>query len=240
MTGSQPPGPSKPASADPTGEAAEQLGDDALSERYVPAAGHRALTRFYDPAMAATMRERTFRRALVRSAVTTGPQAILDVGCGTGSQTIALADAVPHAEVIGVDGDPDALARARARGAGRAITWVEAFAQELPLDDDAVDCVTASLLLHHLSPPTRLAALREMRRVLRPGGRLHIADWGRPQDPPMRLAFLSIRLLDGRKNTADHAAGRIPQIIKEAGFSDVQVTRRLRTVFGTLELLEAS
>ncbi len=240
MANSQPPGPPKPTNTDPTSGATEQSDHSALRERYVPAAGHRALTRFYDPAMAATMRERTFRRALVRSAVTSEPRVILDVGCGTGSQTIALADATPHAEIIGVDGDPDALTRAHARGAGRAITWLEAFAQDLPLDDDAVDCVTASLLLHHLSPPTRLAALREMRRVLRPGGCLHIADWGRPQDPAMRLAFLSIRLLDGRENTADHAAGRIPQIIKDAGFADVQVTRRLRTVLGTLELLKAS
>lgn len=210
------------------------------AERYVPAAGHRALTRFYDPVMAATMREGTFRAALVRDAVVAGPSTILDVGCGTGSQAIALADAAPHARITAIDGDPDALARARSRSADRSITWTQALAQDLPLEDDAMDCVTASLVLHHLSPPTRLLALREMRRVLRPGGRLHIADWGRPQDPAMRVAFLAIRLLDGRQNTADHAAGRIPQIIRKAGFADVRSTGRLRTVLGTLELLEAT
>ena len=209
-------------------------------ERYVPAAGHHALTRFYDPVMAATMRERTFRAALVRAAVAAGPSSILDIGCGAGSQSIALADAAPHAQITTVDGDPDALARARARSAGRPIAWTEALAQDLPLEDDTVDCVTASLLLHHLSPSTRLLALREMRRVLRPGGRLHIADWGRPQDPAMRLAFLAIRALNGRRNTADHAAGRIPQIVRDAGFSEVRTTGRLRTVLGTLELLEAT
>ncbi len=211
-----------------------------MGERYVPAAGHRALTRFYDPVMATTMRERTFRRALVRAAVAAGPLMIADIGCGTGSQTIALSDAAPHARIIGIDGDPEALDRARTRAGDRSITWVEALAEKLPIDDDAMDCVTASLLLHHLSPPTRLAALREMRRVLRPGGQLHIADWGRPQDPAMHLAFLAIRALDGRENTADHAGGRIPQILRTAGFTDVRVTRRLRTVLGTLEILEAT
>ncbi|CAB4907789.1 unannotated protein [freshwater metagenome] len=210
-----------------------------IGERYVPAAGHRFLTRFYDPAMAMTMREGTFRQALVRAAVAPQPASILDVGCGTGSQAIALADAAPHAQITAVDGDPDALARAHARGANRSIVWTEALAQDLPLPDDAVDCVTASLLLHHLSPATRLRALQEMRRVLRPGGRLHIADWGRPQDPAMHLAFFAIRVLDGRENTADHAAGRIPQIIQSAGFSEVRVTRRMRTVLGTLEIVEA-
>ena len=167
---------------------------------------------------------------------------ILDVGCGTGSQSIALAAAAPDAQIIGVDGDPGPLARARTRTRtrGRRITWIEALAQKLPLEDGAVGCVTASLLLRHLVPPTRLEALREMRRVLRPGGRLHIADWGRPQDPVMRVAFLAIQALDGRENTADHAAGRIPQIIRNAGFTDVRTTRRLRTVWGTLELLEAT
>lgn len=237
MTGPQPEGRSAPSEAE---SAALRQRRTTKGERYVPAAGHRALTRFCDPVMAATMRERTFRRALVRAAVVPGPSVVLDVGCGTGSQAIALADAAPHATIIGIDGDPEALARARSRGAGRSITWVEALADELPIEDDAVDCVTASLLLHHLSPLTRLAALRELRRVLRPGSRLHIADWGRPQDPAMHLAFQAIRLLDGRENTADHAAGRIPQIIRAAGFSDTWVTHRLRTVLGTLEILEAT
>lgn len=211
-----------------------------MAERYVPAAGHRALTGLYDPVMAATMREGVFRPALVAAAIAAGPSRILDVGCGTGAQTVALADAAPGAEVAGVDGDPDVLSRARRRAADRAITWHEARADALPLEDDSVDCVTASLLLHHLAPPTRLAALREMRRVLRPGGRLHVADWGRPHDPVMRVAFQAVRLLDGRRNTADHAAGRIPRIVGSAGFPSVRVLRRLRTVLGSLELLEAS
>lgn len=107
----------------------------------------------------------------------------------------------------------------------------------LPVDSASVDVVTASLLLHPLPPPLKLAALAESRRVLRPGGRIVIADWGRPHDPLMRAGFLALQLLDGFENTRDHAAGPLPSLIRQAGFSLVKVERRWRTVWGSLELI---
>jgi len=96
-----------------------------------------------------------------------------------------------------------------------------------------------SLLLHHLGPDAKRSALADARRVLRPGGRLHVADWGRPHDPIMRGAFFVLQAIDGFANTRDHAAGRLPAMIAAAGFADVTSYARLRTAFGTLELLDA-
>ncbi len=95
-------------------------------------------------------------------------------------------------------------------------------------------------MLHHLDWGAKQRALAEMARVLRPGGRLHVADWGRPATPLLRASFFVLQILDGFAVTRDHAAGRIPELVRGSGFSDVHVYRRLRTAWGTLELLEAT
>jgi ubiquinone/menaquinone biosynthesis C-methylase UbiE len=211
--------------------------------RYVPAAGRAALTRLYDPIVALTMRESTFRPQLLAAigdGLTHGGR-VLDIGCGTGTFTIALAAARPDAEITGVDGDPEALAIARAKEGATAITWSEGLATALPgVADAGVDAVVMSLLLHHLTPALKRAALAEAARVLRPGGRLHVADWGRPHDPLMRAAFFGLQLVDGFATTRDHAAGALPTLIADAGFATGPPYARTRTMWGSLELLGAT
>jgi SAM-dependent methyltransferase len=206
--------------------------------RYVPAAGRRALTALYDPVMAVTMREGTWRPALV-ARVLGGLRrqgVIADVGAGTGTLAALLADARPDADVVAIDGDPEVLERAALKG----VRGRRGLADDLPLADRSADRVLMSLLLHHLEPGGKRAALAEARRVLRPGGRLHVADWGRAADPLMRAAFLGLQLLDGFAGTRDHVAGRLPGLIAESGFGSVSVDGRYRTAWGTLELITAS
>jgi Methyltransferase domain len=181
----------------------------ASESRYVPAAGRAAFAGAYDTAVALTMRERVWRPLLAaRIAAHVRPDGrIVDVGAGTGTLAIAIATARPDADVIGIDGDPDVLDRARRKPGADTVSW-----------------------RHGL----------DVQRVLRPTGRLHIADWGRPHGPLMRTAFAALQLLDGVEGTRDHAAGRLPAFIHDAGFDDVRCHRRLRTAWGSLELLEAS
>jgi len=205
--------------------------------RFVPAAGRRGLNAIYDPSLALTMREKRWRPWLVEAA---GRGDVLDLGCGSGTLAVELARA--GARVVGIDGDEDMLRRAAAKAeAARVELSLRAgLADAIPLEDGAVDVVVCSLLWHHLVPADRSVGLIECRRVLRPGGRLLIADWGRPADPLQRAAFFVLQLIDGFENTRDHVAGRLPGFVRAAGFADVVVEQRLRTVFGTLELLRAS
>ena len=211
-------------------------------EPYIPAAGRAWLTALYDPLMALTMRERAFRPALVAAVLCDPrPGVVLDLGCGTGTLAVQLADADPSLQVVGVDGDERvlALAREKATRFGERVRFSKSLANTLPLEDASVEVVIASLLLHHLSPLAKLEALSEARRVLNPAGRLVIADWGQPRDPLTRTGFFMLRLLDGFENTADHVAGRLPTLLVHAGFGNVRVGQRWRTLWGSLELITA-
>jgi ubiquinone/menaquinone biosynthesis C-methylase UbiE len=214
----------------------------AAEDRYVTATGLRGLTRFYDSIVALTMRERLFRGRLTRQVLTDlpGDARIVDVGAGTGTFAIGLLAAAPGVTVVAIDGDPEVLALAKAKDGAAAVEWKQGLASELPLPDRSCDRVTMSLLLHHLDPDGKSAALAEAHRVLRPGGRLHIADWGRPQDPLMRAGLLTLAIFDGFDGIRDHAAGRLPLFIEGAGFGDLYRRDRLRTAWGSLELLSAT
>lgn len=209
--------------------------------RYVPAAGFAALTRLYDPIVRLTMREGAWRNPLVDQTLDGPPGAVLDLGCGTGTLARELERRAPDARVVGADGDPEVLARAREKlGPRSRVELVQAYAQSLPFEDGSFDRVVSSLVFHHLLPSEKGAALAEARRVLVKGGRLHVADFGRPHDPLMRAAFrVGVQALDGLENTADHAAGRLPAIVEAASFRDVRVIERVRTALGTVELLVA-
>jgi ubiquinone/menaquinone biosynthesis C-methylase UbiE len=206
---------------------------------FVPAAGRHGLTALYDPVVALTMRERTFRSRLVSQVAADEPASVLELGCGTGSLTLRLADALPGSHIVGVDLDPDALARARAKDPAGRIDWLQATATALSIAERSFDRVVASLVLHHLTTEEKRTALAEARRVLRPGGRLHVADWGAPQDVVMRTAFFALRALDGFERTRVHARGELAVTIQRAGFAGVRRRDRLRTAWGTLELLSA-
>jgi ubiquinone/menaquinone biosynthesis C-methylase UbiE len=213
------------------------VGDES---RYVPAAGIEALTGVYDIGVRLTMREKLWRPLVVDEIAAIEPGVVVDVGRGTGTLTIAVAERLPRARVVGVDGDPKVLDLAHDKAGSDRIELVEGLADGLPLDDGEVDVVVTTLVFHHLPLGVKRAALAEARRVVRPGGRLVVGDWGRPQDPLMSVAFFAIQTLDGFATTGDNRRGMVPELIVEAGFEDVRVLRRLRTAVGTFEVMAAT
>lgn len=212
-----------------------------MASPYIPAAGRVGSTRRYDRSIARTMREEHWRPLLCERVLSDVPANghVVDVGAGTGTLAIALAQARPDVTVTAVDGDAEILDLARNKRGADLVRWRAGLADDLPPASASADAVVTSLVLHHLDWNTKQRALEEIARVLRPAGRLHIADWGRPATPLLRASFFVLQMLDGFAGTRDHAAGRIPELVQSSGFRDARVYRRLRTVWGTLELLEA-
>lgn len=211
------------------------------AERYVPAAGRAWLTRAYDPAIALTMREGRWRDALAREAVAgfSGGETVVDVGAGTGAQSLALADADQYARVLAVDGDPSAIAIAQRKVGAELIDWRIGLADDLPVATGAADAVVMTLLLHHLDAAGKDAALAEAMRVLRPGGRLCVADWGRPRGLVPAAGARVLRVVDGAAGLDDQLAGALPHVIEAAGFRRPRQIGSVGTVWGTLDLLVA-
>ena len=212
-----------------------------MSDRYIPALAYRWLTPLYDPVVALTTRERTFKAALLAQAALQPGQRVLDLACGTATLTIAAKRSQPQAELVGLDGDPEILERARRKAteAGVELRFDQALSNQMPYPDAAYDVVVSSLFFHHLDRDTKLATLREVRRVLRPGAVLHVADWGQAANPLMRVLFYLVQLLDGFETTADNVAGRLPQFMRDCGFVDVAETRRFATPLGSISLYRA-
>ena len=208
---------------------------------YTPALGFRWLTRFYDLVLRVTLKEDKFKTRLATQAWIRPGHRVLDLGCGTGTLTVMLKQACPEATIVGLDADPETLeiAGGKAARAGIELELHEGTASEPPFEAKSFDRVLSSLLFHHLSTEDKRSTFATVRELLRPGGELHIADWGEAQNVAMRLAFLSVQLLDGFETTSDNVQGGLVPFMNEAGFALASETHREMTIFGTLSLYRA-
>lgn len=213
----------------------------AEDKRYLPALRWKTLTPVFDTAVRVTARERVMKERLLDQARVAAGDSVLDLGAGTGTLAIWLKQRCPDATVTGLDADPEVLARARrkASDAQCELDFVEGFSTELPFVNGSFDVVLSSLFFHHLMPDDKRSTLAEVQRVLKPGGNLHVADWGKAGDPLMAVLSLSIRAFDGFEVTAENLRGALPSLFEQAGLENAQERERLRTTLGTLALYSA-
>jgi ubiquinone/menaquinone biosynthesis C-methylase UbiE len=184
---------------------------------YLPAAGHDWALPLYDPVTRLLGGDK-LRRELVRQAALESHHRVLDIGCGTGTLVTEIKRVHPSVEVTGLDPDPKALARARRKTerAGVAIRFEQGFAGKLPFPDASFDRVFSSFMFHHLPADEREKMLREVRRVLAPGGSLHLADFARPGQHSHGLLA---HLLHSSRHLADNSDERILALMQQAGFA---------------------
>ena len=178
--------------------------------------------RFYDPLVtlvtlgrASAMREQAADLAAIQPG-----QSVLDVGCGTGELTQrAHARAGASGLVCGIDPSAEmiAVARRKAARAGIGIDYRIAAIEALPYPDASFDRVLSSLMMHHLPGDLKSLGLAEVRRVLKPDGRLLIVDLKRPRG---FLAHLTVATLV--HHGAADGLEDLPALVQAAGFTDIE------------------
>jgi ubiquinone/menaquinone biosynthesis C-methylase UbiE len=211
------------------------------TQSYIPALKYHALTRYYDQVVSLTTREAMFKSALVSQTAPLAGQHLLDIGCGTGTLTQMFAEREPSLKITGLDADPGALeiARNRLTPVNQRVSLQQGFAQDMPFKSATFDVAVSSLFFHHLNRQQKLEVLNEIHRVLKPGGQLHIADWGKPSSLAQRGLFLLVQCLDGFETTRDSVEDMLPVLLEEAGFLDVARDACIPTALGTIRLFQA-
>ena len=164
-------------------------------------------------------------------------EAVLDIACGTGAVTRLLPARVGTGRVVGLDLNPSMLSVARSlHSAARSIEWKEGSALSLTFDDSSFDVVLCQLGLQFF--PDRSLALREMRRVLVPSGRVALSVYSAIEDTPAAYAFA--RALDRRLGPdassikrSEHALSDVPELdrlLTRAGFYQVTISRVVKRI----------
>jgi ubiquinone/menaquinone biosynthesis C-methylase UbiE len=206
---------------------------------FTPALGRRGFNGAYDFAIGLLTRGRVWRTALLEQVGPRAGDAIVDVGCGTGTFAIMLKQAAPGARIVGLDPDPAilAIAAAKAEAAGVEIKWRQGFANEAAELGTLFDKAVSSLVFHQVPPPMKRAGIAAMAAAVGPGGEVHIADYARQSSELMRRLFrMTVQRVDGLEDTQPNADGALEAIIGEYDVGATQPTRIVPTPTGAISL----
>ena len=214
--------------------------ETAGEPRYVPALGYHFLTPLYDTVIALMTRETTWRTALVKQIAPDQHDVVVDVGCGTGTLAVMLKRASPYTTVYGIDPDPDVLGRAeiKARDNGMLVHFMKGYGTDVAERAASlrVTKIVSSLVLHQVPLAGKREILGNMLAALKPGGEVHIADYGLQRTAMMRLLFRQVQHVDGHEITQPNADGIVPVLMEEVGFDNVRENRVIATPTGSISL----
>ena len=208
------------------------------TQGYLPAAGHDWLLPLYDP-FVKLLGGDTAHRALIEQAAPESGQRVLEVGCGTGTLAVRIQRLHADVAVVGLDPDPKALARARRKTAraGVSVQFDQGFGDALPYPDTSFDRVLSAFMYHHLPSEVKGKFLREVRRVLKPGGSFHMLDF--EQTGGGVHDFLA-RLLHTSHRSEDNSEDRVLGLMSKAGFVKTNKVGRRTMLVGRVAYYRAS
>jgi len=172
------------------------------------------VTKFMLLGHAGLLRKTTVDQALIQPG-----DSVLDVGCGTGEVTLLAKRRAGNGQVHGIDPAPEMIALARKKAARKHldIDFRVGVIEALPFSDSTLDAVSSSLMMHHLPDDLKRRGLKEIYRVLKPDGRLLIADFMRPTGALLNHLFLAFTRHRGLKTGIED----LQNLLNQAGFSQI-------------------
>lgn len=207
---------------------------------YLSAAGKDWLLPFYDLFTRLLGVTKYHKKLIDQSAIEAGQQ-VLEIGCGTGNLAILAKKLNPDAQVVGLDPDSKALelARRKVRRNGSSIQFDQGYSEELPYPDTSFDRVLSAFMLHHVQAEAKLLTIQEARRVLKPGGSLHLMDFEEVHQHEHGgglHGFIASRM------HARHGSSHQPIVLglmRDAGFAESQEVARQTTILGRIVYYKA-
>ena len=176
---------------------------------------------YYDLAVNLTMlgHARRLRKLTVDNALIKPGDSVLDVGCGTGEVTLLAKTRAKDGKVYGIDPAPEMIDVARKKAARKKldIDFRVGVIESLPFPDASIDVVTSSLMMHHLPEDLKVRGLAETYRVLKPSGRLLIADFMRPTVSFLNHLFIAFTRHQGLESGIED----LQKLLKGAGFRQI-------------------
>jgi ubiquinone/menaquinone biosynthesis C-methylase UbiE len=172
---------------------------------------------------------RRLRKITVNQALVNPGDSVLDVGCGTGEVTLLAKSRAKAGSVYGIDPAPEMIAVARKKAARKRleIDFRVGVIEALPFSDSSMDVVTSSLMMHHLPGNLKVRGLAEIYHILKPGGRLLIADFLRPTGSFLHHLYIAFTRHHGLRSGVEDLQG----ILKNTGFSQIdQLEEKILTI----------
>lgn len=196
---------------------------------YIPAAGRDLFLPLYD-FITKLLGLDEARKTLLNQAGLSAAQRVLDIGCGTGRLAVDLKRRYPDMEVVGLDPDLKALARARrhAQRAAVSVDFNQGFSDAMAYASASFDRVFSSFMFHHLPTDEKEKTVREVRRVLKSGGRFALLDFEASEGSKHRFSHL----LHSHAHLKDNSESRILSLLTRAGFADVHKIGERAVLFG--------